>query len=122
MKQLNLMLAFAGLVVTAAPLMAQRSARDSARKAAASIPVDARPPRGMCRIWINGVPAAQQPAVTDCQTAIKNRPANARVIFGDDYADTTRASGDTGKLPPGAKGFTGVKPPPVIIRKPPSDY
>lgn len=124
MKQLNVVLAFAGLVATAAPLMAQRSSRDSARKAAASIPAEARPPRGMCRIWINGVPAAQQPAVTDCATAIRNRPANARVIFGDDYADSTKARGrgsDTSTLPPGAKGFTGVKPVPVIIRKPPSD-
>ncbi|HET7613642.1 MAG TPA: hypothetical protein VFK26_06915 [Gemmatimonadaceae bacterium] len=42
------------------------------------------PPAGMCRIWINGVPAGQQPAPTDCASAVKNRPANARVLFGDD--------------------------------------
>ncbi|MEP6692005.1 MAG: hypothetical protein ABJD07_12675, partial [Gemmatimonadaceae bacterium] len=38
-----------------------------------------RPPQGMCRIWIDGVPASRQPAPTDCPTAIRNRPPNARV-------------------------------------------
>jgi hypothetical protein len=38
----------------------------------------------MCRIWLDGVPADQQPAPTDCATAVRNRPANARVIFGPD--------------------------------------
>ena len=48
------------------------------------IPPGYRPPRGMCRIWLNGVPAGQQPAPTDCSTAVRNRPPNARVIFGDE--------------------------------------
>ena len=42
------------------------------------------PPAGMCRIWINQVPAAQQPAPTDCASAVRNRPANGKVLFGDD--------------------------------------
>lgn len=41
------------------------------------------PPAGMCRIWINQVPAAQQPAPTDCASAVRNRPANGKVLFGD---------------------------------------
>ncbi len=41
------------------------------------------PPAGMCRIWINQVPAAQQPAPTDCASAVRNRPANGQVLFGD---------------------------------------
>jgi hypothetical protein len=49
------------------------------------VPPSARPPAGMCRIWLDNVPAAQQPAATDCPSAIRNRPADARVIFGDDY-------------------------------------
>ena len=49
------------------------------------IPQGHRPPPGMCRIWLDGVPAGQQPAPTDCATAVRNRPANGRVIFGDDY-------------------------------------
>lgn len=39
------------------------------------------PPAGMCRIWVDNVPAARQPAPTDCATAIRNRPPNARVVF-----------------------------------------
>lgn len=39
------------------------------------------PPPGMCRIWVDNVPAARQPAPTDCATAIRNKPPNARVIF-----------------------------------------
>ena len=42
------------------------------------------PPPGMCRIWLNDVPAGQQPAPTDCASAVRNRPANARVLFGDE--------------------------------------
>ena len=37
----------------------------------------------MCRIWIEGVPPNQQPAPTDCVTAVRNRPVNGHVIFGD---------------------------------------
>ena len=48
------------------------------------IPPGQRPPAGMCRIWIEGVPPGRQPAPTDCRTAIRNRPANGRVIYGDD--------------------------------------
>jgi hypothetical protein len=45
------------------------------------------PPAGMCRIWINQVPAAQQPAPTDCASAVRNRPANGKVLFGDQPRD-----------------------------------
>lgn len=47
------------------------------------VPDSHKPPPGMCRVWVNGVPAGQQPAPTDCATALRNPPANARVIFGD---------------------------------------
>jgi hypothetical protein len=39
-------------------------------------------PAGLCRLWITGVPASQQPAPTDCASAIRNRPSNAAVIYG----------------------------------------
>lgn len=42
-----------------------------------------KPPAGMCRIWVDGVPADKQPAPTDCASALKNKPTNGRVIFGD---------------------------------------
>ena len=110
-----------GFVANAAPLVAQRAPqKDSAKKNESAVPAESRPPKGMCRIWLDGVPAAQQPAVTDCPTAIKNRPSNGKVLFGDDYADSTKAKqGDKAKLPPGAKGFTGVKPPAILPGRPP---
>lgn len=59
------------------------------------VPESHLPPRGMCRIWIDNVPPAQQPAPTDCASAIKNRPPNGRVIFPEDGGRTTgeRAKG-----------------------------
>jgi len=51
------------------------------------IPKAYRPPPGMCRIWLDKVPAKQQPAPTDCPTAVRNRPRNGKVLFGDDYVD-----------------------------------
>lgn len=48
------------------------------------IPPAYRPPQGMCRIWIDGVPPDQQPAPTDCSSAVRNRPVNGTVIYGDD--------------------------------------
>jgi hypothetical protein len=47
----------------------------------APVPKAYLPPVGMCRIWVDNVPAGRQPAPTDCATAIRNRPPNARVIF-----------------------------------------
>jgi hypothetical protein len=51
------------------------------------VPKAFRPPPGMCRIWLDRVPAKQQPAPTDCPTAVRNRPSNGRVLFGDDYVE-----------------------------------
>lgn len=48
-----------------------------------SVPSQHKPPPGMCRIWLEGVPASRQAAPTDCISALRNKPANARVIFGD---------------------------------------
>jgi hypothetical protein len=48
------------------------------------VPPGFYPPAGMCRIWVNDVPAAQQPAPTDCASAVRNRPSNGKVLFGDD--------------------------------------
>lgn len=118
MKQLVVVLVSGLMLWAAEPAMAQQS-RDGGKKRA-EVPADSRPPRGMCRIWIDGVPAAQQPAATDCQSAVKNRPSNGRVIFGDDFTDTNKTKGvDSAKLPPTAKGFTNVKPPPVLPKRPP---
>lgn len=66
-------------IVVASPASAQGRNSDD-------VPPGHRPPAGMCRIWIDGVPPGQQAAPTDCATAVRNRPANGRVIFGDESA------------------------------------
>jgi hypothetical protein len=69
------------------------------------IPKAYRPPPGMCRIWLDKVPAKQQPAPTDCPTAVKNKPANGKVIFGDDYVEKGKKPED--KELPFLKKFNG---------------
>ena len=82
MSRLNISAVLVALLL-ASPAAAQNGSGDD-------IPAGHRPPPGMCRIWIDGVPAGQQSAPTDCATAIRNRPANGRVVFGDDYANNTK--------------------------------
>jgi len=74
MKHLALLLT--GFALYSATLEAQSSS--------SSVPESHRPPPGMCRIWIDGVPPTHQPAPTDCATAIRKRPVNARVVFGSE--------------------------------------
>jgi hypothetical protein len=93
-------------LATGSTLAAQR-----AQTKADSIPREYLPPARMCRVWIDGVPAAQQPAPTDCPTAIQKKPANGRVIYGEEKGKEKGVE----KLP--IKGF--VKPglekrPPLI--------
>lgn len=58
------------------------------------------PPSGMCRIWLNDVPAGQQPAPTDCASAVRNRPANGKVLFGDDPPKNKKGKSDNRKSNP----------------------
>ncbi|MFN2564120.1 MAG: hypothetical protein ABR499_03825 [Gemmatimonadaceae bacterium] len=89
MRRMNVVLsAAAALTLSAAPLSAQWGifgGRSSDR-----VPAGHMPSRGMCRVWIDGVPPGQQPRQTDCRTAERQRPyyeqrygRNARVIYGD---------------------------------------
>jgi hypothetical protein len=75
-------------LLAAAPLAAQNNKPQD-------VPPGHLPPAGMCRIWIDGVPAGQQAAPTDCPTAVRNRPANGRVIFGDDNPKPGKNGGFT---------------------------
>ena len=75
-----------------------------------AIPREYQPPAGKCRIWLDGVPAAQQPAPTDCPTAVKNKPANGKVIWGEQ----PKGKGKKAPEPPPVKSFItppGKKPP-----------
>ena len=74
-----------------------------------SVPREYRPPAGMCRVWVDGVPAAQQPAPTDCPTAALKKPANGRVIYGD---DVDKKKGTKTDVP--VKGFA----PPAVKKGP----
>jgi hypothetical protein len=76
------MLVFAALVAGSVSLGAQ--ARPQPRDGKVQVPRTHLPPPGMCRIWLDNVPAAQQPAPTDCASAVRNRPRNGRVIFNDE--------------------------------------
>jgi hypothetical protein len=64
-----------------------------------NIPRAYLPPKGMCRIWIDSVPARQQPAPTDCATAIRNKPQNGQVIFSEER-DRDRNDNRKGKDKP----------------------
>jgi hypothetical protein len=86
------------LVALAAPLAAQGRGKDSS-----SVPQEHRPPPGMCRIWIDGVPPGRQPAPTDCPTAIRKKPPNARVIFGDELRTPLRLRDNRNQRPPDKK-------------------
>ena len=65
-----------------------RTSDGSVSRSTSRIPPGQLPPRGMCRVWIEGVPPGQQPPVEDCASARVRaaRTANARVIYGDDQS------------------------------------
>ena len=64
------------------------------------------PPAGKCRIWMDGVPAAQQPAPTDCTTALRQRPANGTILYGPASRETSSGRFDpsVGERAPGRSG------------------
>jgi len=72
--------------VLAAPFALPAQARPAAARdsvnSAPDVPKAMRPPPGKCRIWIAGVPAKQQPAPTDCATALRQNPTNGVVLYG----------------------------------------
>jgi len=73
---------FVALMAVAAPLRAQ--ARPQPQEPKAQVPRTHLPPPGMCRIWLDNVPASQQPAPTDCASAVRNLPRNGRVVFSEE--------------------------------------
>jgi hypothetical protein len=111
---------FASLALVA--IAGSASAQKEQKPPRDAIPADQRPPKGMCRIWLKDVPAAQQPAPTDCAAAVKNNPPTGRVIFGDTEESKNKPKVDPKqpadtKQSPMVKGLTGT--PPVLKTKPP---
>lgn len=98
MSRLWTLIALIGSLAISSPADAQKR-EDNRREA--EIPKAYRPPPGMCRVWLDDVPPGQQPAPTECKTALRNKPAKARVIFGDDYVDKDK------KRKPSLTGFKG---------------
>ncbi len=66
----------------AAPVLAAQAVPPGQDTASAAIPESAWPPAGMCRVWLRGVPERQQPAPTDCGTALRTRPRDATLLMG----------------------------------------
>lgn len=91
-----LLRASAALLATAyatAPAAAAAQARDPGTKAdtAPGVPRGMMPPSGKCRVWMDGVPATRQPAPTDCAIALRQKPSNARVIYGPNTVEQREA-------------------------------
>jgi len=82
MKRSLYALVFAAMVAGGASLEAQ--ARPQPQDPKTSAPRTHLPPPGMCRIWLENVPPAQQPAPTDCASAARNLPRNGRFIYSDE--------------------------------------
>ena len=82
--------------------------QDKGAQKDAAVPKAYLPPVGMCRVWVENVPSARQPAPTDCATAIRNKPPNARVIFP---AEKARSSEPKGFAPKQKADTTKKKPP-----------
>jgi hypothetical protein len=103
MRRLTMMLALTATAVAAVPAAADAQwdilRRTDTRggvyddvydRGSSRIPPGHLPPRGYCRIWVDGRSPGQQPSVTDCRTAERNRHrygSNARVIYGDRVYD-----------------------------------
>jgi hypothetical protein len=95
------LLASAGAAEAQRPVPAkQRPTQTQQSRRERVVPPAFYPPAGMCRIWINEVPAGQQPAPTDCASAVRNRPANGRVLFGDDPPKGRNGKSQKGKSSP----------------------
>src|SRR6476661_4417815 len=62
----------------------QAQVRPQPQEPKAAVPPTHLPPPGMCRIWLDNVPPAQQPAPTDCASAARNLPRNGRLIYNDE--------------------------------------
>ena len=78
------LLTAAAAVLGCAPASAQGGSRDVGY---GGVPPQAYPARGMCRIWLEGLAANQQPPITDCATARRAAQSRIRVLDGNEARD-----------------------------------
>ncbi len=106
------------LVVSVLTISALIASPVGAQSAAGSsgVPAGFKPPAGMCRIWIDGVPADRQPAPTDCATAVRRRPANAHVVFGDQPSASVATPGQ-GNPPANASSSMPASTTPLSVHE-----
>ncbi|HEY2067012.1 MAG TPA: hypothetical protein VGG84_13740 [Gemmatimonadaceae bacterium] len=88
MKSIRLAIALSAAVVAVAPSAQAQLRRSTNTGTYGTYPGNSGTPAGMCRVWINGLPANQQPGPTDCATARANAPANSRIIYGSNTTGT----------------------------------
>ena len=93
MKRSLYVLVFAAVAAGSASLGAQarpqpQEVRPQPQDAKSAVPRTHLPPPGMCRIWLDNVPPAQQPAPTDCASAARNLPRNGRLVYSDEPRNT----------------------------------
>jgi len=81
------------------------------RAATPAVPVHLLPPAGKCRVWMEAVPAPQQPAPTDCATALRLKPANAVVLYGPPLREEDEAFERTRPVPAKAVAKPAARPP-----------
>ncbi len=69
---------------TVGVLLAGSAAAVAAQSAAETpvVPAAYVPPAGMCRVWLRDVPPMQQPAPTDCRSALRAKPVGSTVVYG----------------------------------------
>jgi hypothetical protein len=77
------------------------------------VPPGQMPPAGTCRIWLDGLPPGHQPLPTDCQSAFRDAPPDARVLVGAgvDAGDYNREKHDHGDHDDDAGQPAPVPPP-----------
>jgi hypothetical protein len=95
MNRLRFAVAVAGVMFAAAPSAQAQIRRSTGNYPTTSTSTSVSVPAGMCRIWINGLPADRQPAPTDCTTAQRTVPPNGRVIYGSQTQGRNYPTGTT---------------------------
>ena len=110
------------------PLAGRAQERATPPQRPPRVPANLMPPAGKCRVWIEGIAPAQQPAPTDCQAALRTRPLNGTVIYGpqrgkrDSEAFETPPARETvpARREPSAAPEPRKAPPPRDTTRPPA--